>query len=664
MAKKKSSKRKVKKAKQKKAEKATIRKKSQAKARSKLAKKKVSKKTSKKKAKSQKVSIKKRASPKRRLKKAKAAKAKRSEAKKKKAAAKKRAWSAKKKKAPKIRIVRPKPVEVITFEQQVERAKPSGEFHKHVESIDKEIAEYKKALEAQEAAHPVQVISATGVEKKGENVEKELKRPGKKGPIIFYLLSSLVCIAILAYLFGTVDTGIFFFLFGMFLWWWSHRFHITRSGAWKAFSSLGILIIFLYVFYWYFNDLLSLLVLVLYAMSIVIAGFLYFYHAKRELSGEIHRSFERTLLVMFYSHIMAFTVASALAYALSYVLFSDSFVSIAFVILAWLLPCLLVYFFLTKFLYLRFFDRKHIKRDLKKGIVHGALYCFILIILLLAGYLLTAFQFAGEEQMAYDEAFNTIFDSLSSIEQDISGFAAENDAGEILDLKVTKDLESLSGQMLQGATDLKAELDVTHFSFDDYLSDNYFTELSQNRIVLSRTAGVAHGIDDLKQDLFREYLRVKDFQQQGLFDDNTTTLEEHYYMVASYANDVYSPYKEPEQFTQLREKVSDNMNSYSGLFSDEALFEFNLVYHENMDMFTRGKSRFSQRFLNMMYHTAVFRDFMVLVFNNILSQWEETVDPYPVRYIYSAVAEESTLSGVLRYRIVKSNIDATLSLSR
>ncbi|MBW2997619.1 hypothetical protein KY349_04735 [Candidatus Woesearchaeota archaeon] len=648
MAKKKSNKRKVKKAKQKKVKKAKI------KTKSKPAKK-TKKKTVKKKTKSQKRSIKKRASPKKRLKKAKPAK-------KKAKVTKKKAKPAKKKAEPKIRIVKPKPVEVITFEQQVKKAKPAGEFHKHVDSIDKEIAEYKKALEAQGAAPPMPV-SAAEVEKEEEKVEKQLKKPGKRGPIMFYLISSLICIAVLAYLFGTLTTGIFYFLFGMFLWWWSHLFHITRSGAWKAFFSLGVLIPFLYMFYWYFNDFLSLLVLIMYAMSLVIAGFLYFYHVRRELAGEIHRSFARTLLVMFYSHIMAFTAASALAYGLSYVLFTDSFVSIAFVLLAWLLPVLLVYFFLTKFLYLRFFDQKHIKRDLKKGVVHGAIYCFILIILLLGGYLLTAFQLAGEEQKAYDETFNAISGSLSAIDSDISGFAAANNAGDILDLKVTKDLKSLSGQMLQGATDIKAELDATRISFDDYLSDDYFTTLSRNRILLSRSAGVAYGVNDVKDDLFREYNRVKAFEETGEFDDSTKDIDEHYYYVISFVNDAYMPYEESDEVLALREKVSGSINSYSGLLADQSLLEFNLVFHPDMTLFVAGESRFSQRFYDVIYHTAVFRDFMVLVFNNILSQLEETVDPYPVQYLYRSAGEESTLSSVLRYRIVKSNIDATASLS-
>lgn len=622
------------------------------------------------KAKLQKRSIKKRASPKKRLKRAKAAKAKGAKAKKKrakqakknKAAKPAKKKPAKKRAAPKIRIVRPKPVEVITFEQQVTQVKPGGEFHRHVESIDQEIAEYKKALEKQEAAPPMPV-SAAGLEKEEEKVEKQLKRPGKRGPIMLYLLSSLVCIAILAYLFGTVTTGIFYFLFGMFLWWWSHLFHITRSGAWKAFFSLGSLIIFLYLFCWHFNDLLSLIMLILYSISLVIAGFLYFYHARRELSGEIHRSFARTLLVMFYSHIIAFTAAAALAYGLSYALFTESFVSIAFIILAWILPSVLVYFFLTKFLYLRFFDRKHIKRDLEKGVVHGAIYCFIMIILLLAGYLLTAFQLAGEEQNAYDETFNAISGSLSAIDSDIEGFAAENNADEILNLKVTDDLKSISGQILQGATELKSELDATSFSFNDYISDDYFTTLSRNRILLSRSAGVAYGIVDAKEDLFREYRRVKAFEEAGEFDDSTKDVDEHYYYVISYVNNAYLPYEESAEVIALREKVSGSINSYSGLLADRSLLEFNLVFHPDIALFAAGGSRFSQRFYDVIYHTAVFRDFMVLVFNNILSQLEETVDPYPVKYLYRSAGDESTLSSVLRYRIVKSNIEATASLS-
>ncbi len=104
------------------------------------------------------------------------------------------------------------------------------------------------------------------------------------------------------------------------------------------------------------------------------------------------------------------------------------------------------------------------------------------------------------------------------------------------------------------------------------------------------------------------------------------------------------------------------MDSYTALLADSRLLEFNLAYSPDMNIFMEGDSRFSKRIYDMMYHTSMFRDLMVLGLNSILQQAHETVDPMPISYLYESQSEESTESAVLRYRIIKSNFEATLSL--
>ena len=583
---------------------------------------------------------------------------------------------ARKKKAVKKKTVKKKlkkrPVTEPAVKKEVPE-KPVSAFEESISKVDQHIQEYKKALETgmpvkeDEFAPPEELVR--GIEKEikpieegVEELKEEFSDPKKKSPMLFYFISSFICVALLAYLFGTFTTGVFYFMFGTFLWWWSHQFHITRSSVRKAFLSLGVIVILLYIATWYFNDLLSIIFCVIYVLSLLIAGFLYFYHVKRDLSGEIHQSFSRTFLVVFYSHIMALAAASLTAYLLSFIIISDSFISIAFLIVAWLLPVLLVYFFFTRFLYLRFFDRKHVRMDLMKGLKHGVAYCLVLIALLVLGYLLTAFQFAGEERANQDALLGSAVSVLEKVRPEIMEFVEKNNAEELLGMKVTNDVILFADRTAEDAISLRKRLRSTDFSFYDYARDSYFTRLSQQRLSVSEVMEKSFAAQVMVEDLLREYERMKLFSYSGEFDDGSANLKEHLFSLTDYINTVYVPYEEPRRFTEMRKKVSLSMDSYSALNADGWLLEFNRQHLPDVAVFLPGRSRFSKRFYDVMHHTVLYRDLMVFVFDSVLRLAEEAVSPYYVGYLYDSAVQESEQSRVLRYRIIKSNYDATLSL--
>jgi hypothetical protein len=518
---------------------------------------------------------------------------------------------------------------------------------------------------------PVHVVSATAVERAVERevVEdvRELRRefvsPVNYGPLAFYFLSSLVCVAALAYLFGSIASGVFFAFFGLFLWHTSHEFHNTRTGLLKSFIFLGSLVALLYFFYWVFNDTLSLLLCIIYALSFVVAAVLYFYHVKRELSEEIHRSFPRTFLVMFYSHMIAFTAASVLAYVLPLVLLGDSFVSMTYLVVAWALPVTLVYYFLTKFLYLRFFDRKHVKRDFLKGLAHGLAYAAVFTILVVVAYVLTAIQFVWTERAVFDETFSEVFTALPNVKAEISSVAFTSDDADLLGMRVTQEIIMLSDQALQDVTELKRSVSTTQFSFGDYFSDNYFSVFVNDGMALSHLTGDVASMVEVKSDLLREYTRLKEMERVGMFDGDARTLQEHYYGLASYVGDARFIYKEPSDVASLKQKLASR-DSYSVLMGDGKMLEFNMKFMPDIEVLAGDGSRFSQRFYVLLHHTILFRDIMVLVFDTVSSQVEEVLDPYAVGSLYQARSvEESMESKVLRYRILRSNYDALLAVT-
>jgi hypothetical protein len=528
--------------------------------------------------------------------------------------------------------------------------------------IEEEIRRHKRSVES---GRPVslRVPAATVIEKE---IKKEIKKEeyyllsGKTRNFAFYFFTSLVATAVLAYLFGSLASGVFYFCFGLFLWWWSHQFHATKSGFLKSFISMGILVAVLYFFTWVFADLMSIIVTLLYALSFFIGAVLYLYHTKRELTGEIHRSFPRTFLVMFYTHIIAFAAASVVAYLIPAYLLSDSFVSAAFLFVAWLLPSLFVYFFLTKFLYLRFFDMKHMQRDILEGFLHGIAYSVAFVVLLLLAYLLTAMQLVGMERAESEGIFSEMFTSLPNVRSGIVAFAAVDDDAQLLGLQVTQDIIAMSEGYMDNATREKASLDSSQLSFSDYFDDNYMSVLSGRSIGLSHLSSVVSGISGVKDDLLSEYSRVKEGISKESFDDGSVRLDTNYENLASFMRDRYVPFQEPIELSMVRDRYSSS-GLYSSMFGDGMLLDFNTAYDSDAQVLVAGDSRFSKRFYDVLYHTVLYREMMHLLSDNILITAEDALDPYAVRMIRNPAPAESILSKVVRYRIVKANIEASLS---
>ncbi|MBW2965441.1 hypothetical protein KY363_08340, partial [Candidatus Woesearchaeota archaeon] len=482
-------------------------------------------------------------------------------------------------------------------------------------------------------------------------------------PLTFYFASAILCVAALAFMFGSWTTFAVYLAFGFFLWWWSHQFHLSRSGILKPFVYLGSLLLVLYALHAIFRDLLGVVFLALYAIAFVIAGVLYLYHLKRGLYSEMHSSFPRTFLVVFYSHVIAFSSASLIGYLLSGIVFPDRFVSIMYVLLVWVLPCLLVYFFLTKFLYLRFFDRVHIKRDVLKSLDHGVAYAVVFIVILMLAYILTAFQLAGMERAAYADVLKQASSEISVVSFDMSA-ADDSGTDNILGTKVARDVISIADEYSRDVRSAPAGI-MTAFSFADYVSDEYFAQLVRNRILISSVSSKAYGISMLASDLVRENSRLKQEEASGRFFDGTDDLDTHLHELRVYMEAVYVPYVEPYQFARLGQKIDEEHDSYSGLIADGELVDLDAVsIPEFYSLLPKGP-RFAKAAYEVLYHTKVFRDIAVFAFRNVVMQAEDTIEPEAYRLLGDMggpESSESARSAVLRYRTISQNHEAARAI--
>lgn len=528
-------------------------------------------------------------------------------------------------------------------------------FEDDVKRVEDEIMRHKRELGL---ISEEKVPSASAITGSIYSLMRALRHP-----LTPYFISAIFCVLVLAFLFGSFTTFAVYLAFGLFLWWWSHQFHLSRSGILKPFIYLGVLVIVLYALHAIFNDLLGIIVMALYAISFVIAGVLYLYHLKRGLYSETHSSFPRTFLVVFYSHMIAFSSASLIAYVLSGILFRDAFVSIMYVLLAWVFPCLLLYFFLTKFLYLRFFDRVHIKRDALKALGHGVAHAVVFIMIVMLAYILTAFQLVGMERAAYDGVLKEAASDFSVVNFDVS-VADESGTDNLLGTKVARDVLSINDDYSREAMVAPSSIRAS-FSFGDYISDEYFARLVRNRVLVSSVASRAYGISMLKSDLIRENSRLEQQELAGKFDDGTDTLEGHLLELKVYMKAVYVPYVEPYQFARVEQKIAESYNSYSGLIADGELVDLDVVSIPEMYPLLPHGSRFGKAAYETLYHTKVFRDLAVFAFRTVVMQAEDTIEPEAYRLLQDMgepAGIESTKSSVLRYRTIHSNHEAARAI--
>jgi hypothetical protein len=535
-----------------------------------------------------------------------------------------------------------------------------------IKRINAEISRFKRdVVSAPRSVAPVEVVSTVKIEKAVESEVKAVERSlsGRQlSSSLLFMLSLLACVSVLAYLFGSLDTFVFYSAFGLFLWWWSHRFHRAKSHPLKSFIALGAIVVFLYLFYLLFDDALSMLVCVVYALSFVIAGILFFYHTRRQLPEEIHSSFPKTFFVVLGSHLAAFAAAALVAYLLPSVMFADSFVSVTFLLLAWLFPCLFIYFFINKFLYLRFFDRVHIWRDFLKGLAHGLGYAVVFIIMIELAYLLTAMQLAGTERSGYDDGFSRSFTKLQNVKYGIETAALGDATPELMGLKVAQDVVAMSEDAFVSAAVVKAGISKSYFSISDYASDNYFTMLARNRRYVGGVWLNATGIDEVKSDLLREYSRMKAQQAQGVFDDGTRSMEEHYVALVSRVGDTRVRYAEPQDVAFIREKTV-HPDSYVSVMGDGELLGFLVATYPELEVLYPGESRFSARVFDSVYHTVVVRDLLIFLFESSAMDVREVLYPSTLQRLYAAGPDETLVSKVLRYRILRSNQEALLAAS-
>lgn len=496
---------------------------------------------------------------------------------------------------------------------------------------------------------PAQVPAATQV----SSVPISDTIPEKTAFLWWYFIIYALGLGVLYYLGGTWQTLVAALVFSIILELACSN-HSPRLHHIHSFTFLGLMILVLYAGVIYFNDVMSILLAAVYALSFVVAAALYFYHRDKEFAEDLHKSFPRTFAVVFYSHVIALSVALALAWLLPQVLVGDSFVTVAFLLCAWVLPCVFAYFFLTKFLYLRFFDPVHVLRDLWRAFIKGFCYSILLLLVFGGAYLLTAMQLTMFETAGHQSSVESAIGKAGKVMFELS----EPDiSADLRDSEVSREVQVFSSSLID---ELKSKKDVVgsrYFTVEDYISDAYFGKLLSDLFLVSYLNSYSDDAVSVKDDLFREYSRLEAEKLAG-FADGSSDSSAHLTVLKDYVLSHYEPYSQSAELSALEQDAAAMAGSYAGLVESSGIATLATDASGDMMLFD-ADSRLGASVYSVLRHTVLFRDVLLFTLRNDIFVAREISNPSVVDELYyDWDVQESETSKIIRFRILKSEYDA------
>ncbi len=522
---------------------------------------------------------------------------------------------------------------------------PFTNVDEEISKINRKIKEHTKKLQIPHSRLEEEIEKELTITQKALRAAMKLK---------FYVATYTIALGILAYFLGYPKSFFTQFIFAWVLLWIGYHFHkhnYRYKFSLKVFY-IGVMIIPLYIIYLELNDLLSLTLIILYSISFIVALALYLHHISRGIQRELHQSFTKTFLIVWFSHIIALTITVLIMYFLPYIILPNHFVSIIYLLLLWLIPGFFAYFFLNKFFYLRFFDPLHIRKDAIKGLKHSLTYTGIFIGLIILIYLLTAIQLTMTEHKDAVKRIDQSIREIDMIKTRIDLTSAEPTTYGLKQMEVTQEILDYAEELRTGFQSKRDDKQI--FGLNDYLNDNYFTKLSKKRLALTFLLINKRSTIIATDDLIRDF---KSIEEKDAKEALKKTKE--------YVDTNYRPYQESQDLKTFKDYIYNNKENYEKFMVDDALLSFALSQSDStgINILAPGNSLFSKQTYYTTSHLKIFREILITAFENTLYNARDVRTPAILdKLYYNRETSESDLSKAVRYKMLAENLKANIAL--
>ena len=542
-----------------------------------------------------------------------------------------------------------KPEKKTARAERLSPPRPTPTIQKPFTSVDEELHNVNKKIKEYSKKIGVKKERTAAIE-----IDIEMKKTHRILDAVlklkYYVATYTVAIGILAYLMGTPKLFFIHFIYGAVLLWLSHKLHREshRYGLGIRVSYIGLMIIPLYWIYTNTYDLMSLVMTVLYMICFVVTVALYFHHTSKEIQRELHQSFTRTFLVVWYSHVISLASAVALMYHLPKLILTDNYVSIMYLLTAWFIPAFFVYFSVNKLLYLRFFDPFHMKKDVSKAALHGIAYTGLFIACIALIYLLTAVNVAIVERENSLENIDESIDQLNQLKIDILTAAEETYSTEINEMMVTREIVENTDQLIKSFESRKA-VTTQPFGVWDYFTDHWFGAVADKRLALTFLQTNRDNAIHTTQQLI--------FLYKNLSLENETTIQQTREFVETH----YEPFTETPELKEFKDDINTMRTKHRYMLEGNRLYNFAMTqsYTFGLQIFTPGKTLFSERLFDTLSYLKIFRDALFFATDNILYSSRDLTNPEIMDALYyKRDVQESQQSKAIRYKLLEEEYNS------
>ena len=392
-----------------------------------------------------------------------------------------------------------------------------------------------------------------------------------------------------------------------------------------------------------FRDVLVWLLLAVYALSALSTVIIYHYHKKAH-------PLLKVMWQVTYSKVVAVTLALLVACLLPLV-FPDAFFSVIELIFLYVLPVIFVFFFASKFFYLYFFDRRHLRHDLALSLRHTLIYSLVFMLALMCIYSLFAASFYNGEKEKYDKQLDTSLVLVSELEDSARKLPAE-----IFVLPVTKDMISFAGTLHDAVSGLKSRSLDSSISLSDIIDDSYVSDIVGNNVDSLRLVRKQELLAVLKSDIIRKHDAISAVvASKGAFSDGTSSLDSHVGVLKDYVDANFVPYSKDQDIRDLLSKIDDPGISYDvferGGFS--YMFVANKVWAGGFDYIYNSGSIFGRQMSLVTRHMSIYRDIARLTLDLQIFTKLEELSPSSMEIIYENRGADSVpMSMAIRYELL------------
>ncbi len=462
-------------------------------------------------------------------------------------------------------------------------------------------------------------------------------------PQEFHVVSFVACLILLSFLFNSKSL-ILYSIFTVAVLAFAH-FLKQHHRPHDVLAILGMFFMPIAATLAFFQDLLILLLLVVYALSAVSTVILYYYHKKEHALLKI-------MWQVTYSKMIALTLAVLVACLIPVFVLPDSFISIFELLFIGVLPVSFVFFFASKFFYLYFFDRRHIRHDLARSFHHTLIYTLSFMVLLACIYSLLAVSLYNSHMERYNANLDFALLDVSNMEKSMMKLSPD-----IGNLMVMRDLSGFAETVRENISLEKSIAMDRQIAFSDIMDDSYFSVIAEDVFSTVRFVVLNREIAMVKSALLELHSSVSEFVPYNVtFGDGDKSVDMYFSDLKGDVEGKYVPYSADANAEEVSSLLNDQSLSYSEFESQGFLYMFSS--ETGLTGMYGFDSVFERQMFMLIKHLEPVRQLTRTTVNIMLFSDRESIAASAIDHIYfNRLSDSIPLSAIMRYELLKVALD-------